>query len=514
MKWKDERRYISYTLWFIIIASTIYTSQKDYLLFHSIAELFAVVIAFCIFVILFNSLPYQNKGFMIILGFGYACVGLFDFIHMLSYEGMGLFTEFTSNLPTQLWIMGRFFESITILAASVFIIRRVNARYVAGIYAITTVMLLLSVFRWGIFPDCLVQPDGLTTFKIVSEYIIIAILAGALIYNIKYNRGLISTNAFYYAIAAIILKIIAELFFTMYVGVYDEFNMVGHVFKYISYYFIYRAVVQLSIREPYEELQVSKDELFESREQYKQLSEQLEQKVKERTSQLEDAIKELEAFSYSVSHDLREPLRGIDGFSLALLEDYTETLDDQGKHYLNRIRAATKRMGQLINDILNLSRLNRTPLAVKEVDISLLVSNVVNQLQEHNPERKLQFLVQDNVMARCDRRLIQIVFENLLGNAVKYTSKKQEAIIEFGVEQQDNARLFYIKDNGCGFDMAYYNKLFVAFQRLHSAKEYEGTGIGLALVNSVIRRHGGSVWAESIVDQGTTFYFTIKERID
>jgi len=511
MDWKDERRYINYTLWVVIIAISIYTSQMDYLLFHSTVELFAVIIAFCIFVILFNSLPYQHKGFMIFLGFGYACVGIFDFIHMLSYEGMGLFRGYTSNLPTQLWIMGRFTESLTILAAAVFVDKQVKVRYVAVMYAVITITLLLSVFRWGIFPDCLVQPHGLTTFKIVSEYIIIAILSGALVYHIKYNRQLITVHAFNYAVLAIILKIIAELFFTMYVGVYDEFNMLGHVFKYISYYFIYRAVIQLSIREPYIQLQASKDELFESREQYKELSEQLEQKVKERTSQLEDANKELEAFSYSVSHDLREPLRGIDGFSQALLEDYTEVLDDQGKHYLNRIRAATKRMGQLINDILDLSRLNRTPLAIKEVDLSLMANQTAKQLQERNPNRKLQFLIQDDIKARCDRRLIQIVFDNLLGNAVKYTSKKEEAIIEFGLEQTDNVKLFFIKDNGCGFDMAYYNKLFIAFQRLHSAKEYEGTGIGLALVNSVIRRHGGTVWADSVVDQGTTFYFTIKE---
>jgi len=239
------------------------------------------------------------------------------------------------------------------------------------------------------------------------------------------------------------------------------------------------------------------------------LNQELEHRVIQRTAQLEMANKELEAFAYSVSHDLRAPLRSIDGFSLALLEDYQEILDEPGKNYLLRVRAAAQRMAQLIDDLLNLSRVNRSELNIQLVDLSEMFREIASDLHKAQSERKVDFIIQEGIYANGDSRLLRIVLENLIGNAWKFTSKHLTARIEFGIQQQKEKQVYFIRDDGVGFEMAYAQKLFGAFQRLHTITEFPGTGIGLATVQRVIHRHGGKVWADGEVEKGTTFYFTI-----
>jgi signal transduction histidine kinase len=237
---------------------------------------------------------------------------------------------------------------------------------------------------------------------------------------------------------------------------------------------------------------------------------ELEQRVADRTAQLETANRELEAFSYSVSHDLRAPLRSIDGFSQALLEDSADKLDDQSKKHLQRTRAAAKRMGQLIDDLLGLSRLSRGELKRAPVDLTELARTTAMEIFQSEPERKVELKVAEGLVAQADGQLLNVVLENLLRNAWKFTRIRGVAHIEFGSLQQDGTRVFFLRDDGVGFDMAYAEKLFGAFQRLHSAKEFEGTGIGLATVARIIRRHGGKVWAEAEIEKGATFYFTLE----
>jgi PAS domain S-box-containing protein len=240
-----------------------------------------------------------------------------------------------------------------------------------------------------------------------------------------------------------------------------------------------------------------------------QLTKELEQRVHERTAQLETANKELEAFSYSVSHDLRAPLRGIDGFSEVLLQEYSEILDDRGRHYLDRIRQGSQQMGQLIDDMLQLSRITREEMHVQSIDLSAIARQIVQDLKEQNPERLVECLIADPVSARGDSLLLHTVLQNLLDNAWKYTSKKSSARIEFGLSKQDGQSTYFVRDNGAGFDMKYVGKLFGAFQRLHAASDFAGTGVGLATVARIIHRHGGKVWAEGVLGEGATFYFTL-----
>jgi PAS domain S-box-containing protein len=228
-----------------------------------------------------------------------------------------------------------------------------------------------------------------------------------------------------------------------------------------------------------------------------------------RSAKLETANKELEAFSYSVSHDLRAPLRTIDGFSRMLIEDYADKLDETGKSYLEFISAATKRMSQLIQDLLELSRVTSSQIHRTKFDLSALVELIAGELRQTDPERKAVFQIQPGLMVHADQRLMRIVIENLLRNAWKFTSKIPEARIEFGMFTKGDENVYFVRDNGAGFDMAFAGKLFGVFQRLHPETEFTGTGIGLATVYRIITRHGGKVWAEGAVNQGATFYFTL-----
>jgi len=247
----------------------------------------------------------------------------------------------------------------------------------------------------------------------------------------------------------------------------------------------------------------------------RKLNAELEERVKQRTAQLEAANKELETFSYSVSHDLRAPLRGIDGFSQALLEDCGDKLDDNGKKHLDRIRNASQHMGELVDDLLKLSRLTRSDVWYELVDLSRLAEMIATELRNAEPDRQAEFIIQKELKASGDRRLLQVVLENLVNNAWKFTSQIPHARIEFGaLKQTPNEVVYFLRDNGAGFDMVYVHKLFAAFQRLHGVADFPGNGIGLATVQRIVQRHGGRVWAEAMVGQGATFYFTLSAILD
>ena len=239
------------------------------------------------------------------------------------------------------------------------------------------------------------------------------------------------------------------------------------------------------------------------------LYDDLERRVRQRTTELEAVNRELESFSYSVAHDLRAPLRSIDGFSLAVLEDAGERLDPTDRRHLVRVREAAQRMARLIDDLLGLSRLSRAELRRSRVDLSALARAIVGRLREGHPERHVDAVVEDGLFVDADARLLEIMLTNLLGNAWKFTSKRPSARIELASRAEDGPRVFFVRDDGAGFDPESATKLFGAFQRLHDASEFEGSGIGLATVQRIINRHGGRLWAEGAVDRGATFFFTL-----
>jgi light-regulated signal transduction histidine kinase (bacteriophytochrome) len=294
---------------------------------------------------------------------------------------------------------------------------------------------------------------------------------------------------------------------------------------------VYDNDLQPQLDEALETVRLLHEELAETNRGLLALALELEQRVDERTKELRDAYtalqktnaevlqmtaelqaanRELEAFSYSVSHDLQAPLRRIDGFSQLLLEECFDHLDANGQLYVQRTREACQRMFQLIDDILALSRVTRSEMDKNRIDLSQLVKHIAAALQFADPQRQAEFVIAEGVVAIGDVRLLRAALENLLGNAWKFTSQKPQARIEFGCAE--NRPIYFVRDNGAGFDTAYADKLFGVFQRLHNEREFPGNGIGLATVQRIIHRHGGRIWAEAKVGLGATFYFTLERR--
>jgi signal transduction histidine kinase len=260
-----------------------------------------------------------------------------------------------------------------------------------------------------------------------------------------------------------------------------------------------------------DEIGKARAEIEHGRDELHKLNEGLEQRVVDRTLQLETANKELETFSYSVSHDLRAPLRAIDGFSSILLEEHGNSLTDDGRDCLKRIRQGAQRMGFLIDDLLKLARVTRAEPAREKVDLSTMAREVGEAIRIQNAGRDVQFVITPDLSTNADPRLLRIVLENLVGNAWKFTASRNGARIELGREFRDGIPVYIVRDNGAGFDMSYANKLFAPFQRLHSTEEFPGTGIGLATVQRIVRKHGGQIWADGVVGKGAAFYFTLGE---
>jgi signal transduction histidine kinase len=298
--------------------------------------------------------------------------------------------------------------------------------------------------------------------------------------------------------AAILLPVIIELLATIgaEIGLY-EINLTP-VARTLGMFFSVVVLLWFAI---------SKYEQFETKqrkaeEEVRILNEELEKRVIERT-------KELESFSYSVSHDLRAPIRAIDGFSRKLAEQYESVLNDEGKRLLNIVLKNTRNMGQLIDDLLTFSRLSRKKVEIQEINMMELVNEVLKELTEFNEDRKLDISVKALPNVKGDRTLMRQVIVNLLSNSIKFTKSRDTAVIEVGGFAEDNLNSYYVKDNGVGFDMKYVDKAFEVFQRLHSSREFEGTGVGLAIVHKIIQRHSGEIWAGGEVDKGATFYFSL-----
>lgn len=249
--------------------------------------------------------------------------------------------------------------------------------------------------------------------------------------------------------------------------------------------------------------------LLDSQKEVRHVNAVLEQRVAERTRQLEAANRELQAFVYAVSHDLRAPLRSLSGFSQILCDSTAEGLDDQARHYLRRIQESSQRMSALIDDLLSLSRISRSELTLRSVDLSQLCAEAAAVVRDRYPGRSVRLSIEPGMTVQGDARLLRIAMENLLDNAWKYTGRTSEAEIAVGVEKREHDFVHFVRDNGVGFDMAYAGRLFGPFQRLHNESEFPGTGIGLVTVQRILARHGGRIWAEAAVDRGATFFFTV-----
>ncbi|HXV22523.1 MAG TPA: MASE3 domain-containing protein [Desulfuromonadales bacterium] len=503
-------------------------SRANYLLFHAIVELFSIVVACGVFMIVWNSRRFQDNGFFLCLGIGSLFVAGVDFLHTLAYKNMGVFPGKGANLATQLWIVARYLEAGSLLLAPTFLSRRLRPTPLFGGYLAVSLLLLAAVFG-GIFPDCFREGTGLTPFKIGSEYLICFFLAGSLVVLRRYRQAFdpgvhkllsLSVGAF----------ILAELSFTLYTDVFGLSNMAGHLFKVAGFYLIYRGVIETGLTRPYDllfrelkqseaslsqrsaELEAANEELASAIEEQEVINEELmatNEKLAVVNEELAAANSDLEAFNYSVSHDLRGPLTAICGNAQVVLELFPDRADPQVLGLVRGILEQGWRMDDLIGTLLNLAQLNRVAVKRQPVDLSAMAKGIATALAAREPNRQAAFDIAAGMEVEADPALLQVALENLLGNAWKYTGKAAEAAIGFGTAEVEGARAFFVRDNGTGFDMTQAADLFTPFKRLHPGEDYEGFGVGLATVQRIVSRHGGRVWAESAPGRGATFYFTL-----
>ncbi len=488
----------------VLLVGLYIVSLNSYLLFHSLAEVFSIIIAGGIFMFAWNSRRIINNNYLLFIGIAYAFIAGIDLIHTLAYTGMGVFQGYDSNLPTQLWIAARYLQSISLLVAPLFLHRDLKIKTVIFGYAIILSLLLASIFYWDIFPTCYVEGVGLTAFKKTSEYIISLILLtsfGLLLIN----RQEFSKDVLRWLFWSIVATIGSEIAFTFYVSVFGLSNLLGHFFKIIAFYLVYKAIIETGFVKPY-------NLLFRNLKQSEKTLQKSNDELKRRALQLESTNKELEAFSYSVSHDLRAPLRALDGLSHILVEDYAAVLPEEANHFLRRVRLSAQKMDQLISDLLLFSQMGRHPLKKVRTSIDEIISQALEEFQGDLAGRNVEIIHSELIDCWADPALLKQVYINLLANAIKFTRNREHTKIELGCLKPNGAKnetVYFIKDNGVGFDMQETEKLFGVFQRLHRDEDFEGTGVGLATVQRIIHRHGGRTWAEAEVDKGATFYFSL-----
>jgi signal transduction histidine kinase len=498
-------------------------AKSSYLVFHNIAEFFSIMVSLSVFSVGWYTYDQSKDRHALFLGTAFLAVGLLDFMHTMSNAAMPDFlTPNSTNKSTQFWIAARLADASAFLA-SAFIYPEKQHRWLSKTTLLTAALSVTGLVFLGVtfFPEYLpataVPGVGLTPLKRSLEFAVIFLLLSA---GAAYGKRMARTGdrLLLYYLAAFVICIFSEAVFASYKTGFDTYNVLGHIYKVIAFYLIYKGVFISSVNAPYVELADMSGRIS-------RLNAELEERVRERTFQLESANRELEAFSYSVSHDLRAPLRAIDGFSRAIEEEQAHKLDDAGKDYFRRVRAAASRMSLLVDGMLNLSRHSRGELTRTPVDLSALARGICEDLARSRDGRSVECIIPGGIAAQGDAEMLRVALQNLLENAWKFTGKCDTARVELGafkcgmwnaefgiqaLEQcEQGETVYFIRDNGAGFDMTYADKLFTAFQRLHTADDFPGLGIGLATVRRIINRHGGRIWAVGETDKGATFYFTL-----
>jgi len=519
-------KYGTATFWVLALTEFYIISRYNYNLFHSLADGVSIVMAGCVFTIIWDSRHRVDNNYFLYTGIAFLFFAFLDLMHLLGNKNMGVFPEY-GNLGPAFYIASRYILSVSLMIAPLFISRKLNTALAFAAYLLVTSLILLSIFYWQIFPACIVEGVGLTAFKVVSDYIICLILLGA-IGLLLINRRSFDSRVLWIIVASITLFIATGLTFTLYIDPFGITNAVGHLFQITSFYLIYLAIIETSLTKPQEilfrQLKQNEEKLTKNLQQLDHKNLELKQEIaerkrvevelKERTRQLENVNKELESFSYSVSHDLRAPLRAIDGYTRMILKRQLDKFDKETLRQFNVIRDNARSMNQLIDDLLAFSRLGRQDMVRSLIDMESLNREIWEKLQEANPDRRMNLKLDQLPPVMGYQALIKQMRKNILENSFKFTKIRDVALIEIGGFIKENEIVYYIRDNGIGFDMSYYDKLFGVFQRLHSPDEYEGTGIGLSIVQRIIQRHGGRVWAESKIDEGACFYFMLPKSVE
>lgn len=504
-------------LLFLGIGLLALVASRNYLLFHTLAELFSIVIAGCIFMFAWTSRRMLANDYLLFIGIAYLFIAGLDLLHTLSYKGMGVLDVDEANVATQLWIAARYLESLTLLAGPVFLARRLRPALAFIGFSLVLALIIGAIFYWELFPDCFVAGQGLTLFKIVSEYVICLLLLAAGGF-LLYLRRYFEARVLRILVAAILFTVFAELSFTTYVSVYGWANFTGHLLKITSYYLIYLAIIETGLNRPYSLLF---RELKQSQQEEKRAWEELQQQhaallrseahLKKTAEQLAVSNQELKQFAFVVSHDLKAPLRTITGFLNLLARHYLGKLDAKADEFIRLATEGAVRMEQLITDILVLSRVESHGKPFEWLDSKEPLTRALKNLQGEIEEKRAEVTFGQLPRVWADRNQLMQLFQNLIGNGIKFSKPGEPPRIHIAASEQKGAWKFQVIDHGLGFDSQDNERIFEIFQRLHTTREYPGTGIGLAICKKIVERHGGRIRVESEPGRGTTFFFTLAQ---
>lgn len=504
----------------VLSAGLYFLSRYNYPLFHSIVDTVTVFIAAGVFVVVWNRRHMLDNHYYLYVGIAFLFFALVDFLHLLGNKGMDVFPQY-GNLGPALYITSRYILSISLVIAPLFVTRKFNAKIVLVIYAFVTTMIMLSIFYWRNFPVTYIEGSGLTPFKVISDYIICFILAGAI--GLLYiERRAFDLKVFRIIVYALIFSIATGLAFTLYSDPFGIANAVGHFFQITSFYLIYVAFVQTVLINPqdilYRNLKQSKEEVLKLNSELERVNinlsrdiakrEKVEEALKIRTNELVRSNTELEQFAYVASHDLQEPLRMVASYVQLLARRYQGKLDRDADDFIHYATDGAGRMQLLINDLLEFSRVSTRGGELKPTIVEVVLKKVLENLQVIISETGAVVTYDPLPVVNADQIQIGQVFQNLISNAIKFRGDKSP-LIHVGVQTKENEHIFSISDNGIGINPADFDKLFVIFHRLHSRDEYEGTGIGLAVCKRIIERHHGRIWVDSTPGAGSTFHFTL-----
>lgn len=516
LKFKENSR-LYLTLLGIFAFGALYTTHLlSFLLFHSITEMISVGVACGLFLLSWNLRDLSEDHSIIFIGIAFLFTGILDLVHALAYKGMNVIPGASqgANMGTQLWIAARYIQSLSLLLMPFMVKRRINYKLLVSCFSLVTMLLLLSITYWHVFPDCFVEGQGLTGFKISSEYLVSVMLTLA-VFFLSRKKSYYDTGVLRLLLFSIGLLILSELAFSFYIEVYDFSNAVAHLIRIFSYFLLYKAIIETGLKKPFSllfrNLKNSELKLIEINERLQrelESKERAETRLKIAIEELERSNKELEQFAYIASHDLQEPVRMVGNYTQLLERRYKDKLDKKALEYIDFAVDGAQRMQQLITGLLKYSRIVTHARENSPVDCNLVLASVQKNLELSIRESSARITseVLPTVMAD-EVQLIQL-FQNLISNAIKFKRSTEIPEIHFCAVQKNENWLFSVRDNGIGIDPQYGERIFQIFQRLHTRSEYPGTGIGLAVCKRIVERHGGKIWMESELNNGTTFYFT------
>jgi signal transduction histidine kinase len=478
----------------LVLLGLYLTSLHNYLLFHSLIEVFSIVVAVAIFMLAWNARRFlEDEYYLLFIGVAYLFVAGLDLLHTLAYEGMGVFEGADANLPTQLWVASRYVMSVSLLVAPLLLNRKPKIHYVLASFAVVTGLLLASIFYWHIFPDCYVAGVGLTPFKKISEYVISLTLLASIALLI-WRRDAFDTGVLRLLVLSIVATVAAELAFTSYVSVYGGANLVGHFFKLVSYYFIYRAIIVTGLVRPY-------DLLF----RHLKLSEEA---LRQQTLELQARNEDLDAFAHTAAHDLKNPLALIVSLAYSLDENRASLSSEELNEHVQIVKNTAFKMSNIIDELLLLAEVRKADVELEALDMAAAVAAARQRLAQMIEEYQGTIIVPSTwPPALGHQPWVEEVWVNYLSNAMKYGGCPPR--MELGATPQPDGMVrFWVRDSGPGLPPEDLARLFNPFTRLSRIRA-SGHGLGLSIVRRIVEKLGGQVGAESQIDRGSLFFFTL-----